>query len=78
MPSIDYEGKFHVHARSTAKDSTAAISFPVKASRLSTAMRFAEKTVLTLLPGWTRGMVRLVRRGKVCDSRVLDRETKET
>lgn len=71
MPAIDYSGDFHVYA--TAKGSRAAISFPVKASRVSTALRFAEKTVLTFLPGWTRGTLRLMKYGKCLHTRVLVR-----
>lgn len=73
MPGIDYNGDFYVHARSTAKGSRAAIGFPVKASRVSTALRFAEKTVLHLLPGWTRGTVRLMKYGTCLHTRVLIR-----
>ncbi len=74
MPSIDYGGKFFVVARSTAKRSRAAIRFPIKASRLSTARRFADRQVLDLLPGWTCGPVRLMRGQKCVDAWVLRRD----
>lgn len=74
MPAIDYSGPFHVRARSTAKGVTqAAIAFPVKASRTSTAVRFAEKMIPKLLPGWTRGTVRLFENDRCIHTWVVTR-----
>jgi hypothetical protein len=71
MPQIDYDGRFYVKAVSAANDSRAAIGFPVKASRVSTAMRFADKMIPRLLPGWSSGTVRLSTNGRVLHTWVL-------
>ena len=73
MPAIDHTGQYHVRAVATAKGSTAAIGFPIKASRVSTARRFADKMILELLPGWTRGRVTLVKDGQRVLAWVLSR-----
>ena len=73
MPAIDYTGLFHARGVSTAKDSTAAIGFPIKASRTSTSRRFANKIILEWLPGWEVGTVVLSKNRKRVDSWVLRR-----
>lgn len=74
MPSIDYDGAYCVHAESTARDSRAAIRFPVKASSSKVAKRFAEKMVLAMLPGWTVGAVSLMKHKVVVWSWLLTRK----
>ena len=64
MPQIDYNGSYHVTAISTAKCSKAAIRFPVKASNVKAAKNFAETEALRMLPGWTEGVVELLKNGK--------------
>lgn len=74
MPAIDHNGRFHVRARSTAKGMLqGAIAFPVLASRTSTAVRFADKMIPKLLPGWTSGVVRLFENGRCIHTWVLTR-----
>ena len=73
MPAIDYTGRFYARGKSTSKEGRAGIGFPIKASRASTAMRFAEKMILELLPGWTCGVVRLQENGRVIHTRIVRR-----
>ena len=73
MPAIDYTGLFHARAVSTAKGTTGALGFPIKASRPVTAKRFANRTILELLPGWKVGTVVLNKNRKRVDSWVLRR-----
>lgn len=53
MPAIDYSGAY----RAKARQGQAAIAFPIKASRMEIAARYANKMVLKLLPGFTHGTV---------------------
>ena len=76
MPAIDYTGRFHACGRSTSKDSRAAIGFPIQASRVNTAQRFAEKMILELLPGWVCGVVRLEKDGRLIHTWVLRRTSR--
>ena len=73
MPSIDYKGRFYAKGSCTSKGCHAALGFPIKASRATTARRFANTTLLELLPGWTVGTVRLTRDGLFVASWILKR-----
>lgn len=55
MPSIDPRGQYRVHALDRSNGKRASIRFPVKASSLKVAERFAVKMVPVLLPGWDGG-----------------------
>jgi hypothetical protein len=74
MPSIDYSGPYHARAVATDKDSRAGIGFPIKASGVGPAMRFADKMIVELLPGWTVGTVRLTKHGTVIRTWILRRD----
>jgi len=73
MPAIDHNGRFHAYGRCTDKGKTGALGFPIKASRQSTARRFADAMLLKLLPGWGRGQVVLTRNGKRVECWTLSR-----
>lgn len=74
MPTIDYAGRFHARGACFDKGSRAALGFPIKASRSSTARNFANKEILELLPGWGHGRVLLTNDGKFLDSWILRRK----
>ena len=76
MPSINYTGRFYAKGSCTSKGCHAALGFPIKASRATTARRFADKMLLDLLPGWTTGTVRLTRDGLHIDAWLLTRPQK--
>ncbi|KKN38354.1 hypothetical protein LCGC14_0754290 [marine sediment metagenome] len=73
MPTMDSTGLFYARGVPTAKGSRAALGFPIRASRASTARRFADKMILELLPGWDTGVVALTRNAKRVDSWLLKR-----